>query len=368
MLSILPPGPSLADVGRSAAAAVGVAGFADTLEVGPARHVVVCLIDGLGWSGLRAHPAHAPTMSALSGAPIGAAFPTTTPVGLGSLGTGLLPGGHGLVGAAFWYPETAEVLSPLQWGSHPTPVAVQPEPTVFERVARAGVAVTTAAPGAYADSGLTRAVLRGGSYAPAEDAAARIDVVRRVQSDAGRTFTYVYWPELDREGHEHGVDSVEWRSALGRADDLVAGLIEVLGPGSAMVVTADHGMVDCPPDQRILLESDRRLMADVERISGEPRARHVYVRPGAADDVRDTWQGILGDRAVVKARRDLVDEGWFGEVDPSLAERIGDVMAVACGPYLLASTVDATVSGLLGQHGAVTVEEVLVPALIHRVE
>ncbi len=40
------------------------------------------------------------------------------------------------MGAAFEYPETGELLSPLQWGAHPPPVAVQPEPTVFEKVAR----------------------------------------------------------------------------------------------------------------------------------------------------------------------------------------------------------------------------------------
>ncbi len=359
---------SLADVTPSAAAAVGVPGFTDRLGIGPRRHVVVCLIDGLGWEALQAHVDLAPTLAGMGGGAIDAAFPTTTPVGLGTIGTGLPPGVHGLVGGAFEFPETGEVLSPLQWGSHPTPVAVQPEPTVFEQAARAGVTVSTVAPGAYRESGLTRAVLRGGEYRPAEDLATRLSIVRSVLRGDGPTFTYVYWPELDRVGHESGVGSGEWRHSLGRVERLVRGLAESLVPGSALVVTADHGMVDCPPDEAVAIEADRRLMAGIRRVSGEPRARHLYTLPGAAHDVTQAWAEVLGDRAVVLPRARLVADGYFGEVEPALADRIGDVMAIARGHTLLASTVDPVVSSLLGQHGALTPAELRIPALVHRVD
>ena len=128
----------------------------------------------------------APFMAAAAGAdprPIRAAFPTTTPVGLGTFGTGLPPGAHGLVGASFWLPETDEVLTPLHWGAEPTPVAVQPERTVFERSSAAGIRTCAVSPGAYRESGLTRAVLRGGSYEAAESVAERISIVAAVVSD-----------------------------------------------------------------------------------------------------------------------------------------------------------------------------------------
>jgi hypothetical protein len=104
----------------------------------------------------------------------------------------------------------------------------------------------------------------------------------------------------------------------------------------------------------------------VEAVTGDPRARHVYVRPGAAHDVRDTWRAILGDRVDVYSREQVVASRLMGDVDPALAGRIGDIMAVAGGATVLASRSDATVSGLLGQHGALTDDEVLIPALIHR--
>lgn len=357
---------TLADVGLSAGAAVGVPGMDDRLGLGEARHVVVCLIDGLGWSDLMAHAELAPHVVALTGHQIHAAFPTTTPVGLAALGTGLLAGAHGMVGASFELPDVDEVLTPLHWGHDPLPVAVQPEPTVFERAARAGVRVSTLSPPAYVNSGLTRAVLRGADYVGVVDIPERTAALAEILGSGDRTFTYVYWPELDRVGHEQGPGSALWRDCLVRVDALVEGLLATLVPGSVLVVTADHGMVECPSDLRISLDDDRRLFDGVRRWAGEPRARHVYVERGAAGDVLATWRDILGDRADVMTRADVVSAGLMGPVDPALLERIGDLVALPRGQYMLASSVDATVSALVGQHGGLSPEELLIPALVGR--
>lgn len=366
-----PDGPplTLADVGLAAAAAVGVPGMPDRLGLGEARHVIVCLVDGLGWQGLQDHAELAPHLAGLGGGSILAAFPTTTPVGLASLGTGLLAGGHGMVGASFELPDLDQVLTPLHWGHDPLPVAVQPEPTVFEQAARAGVEVTTLSPPAYAASGLTRAVLRGARYVGVTDIDERVGGLRSIL-DSGRTsFTYVYWPDLDRVGHEQGPGSAPWCAALANVDFLVERLIDALVPGSTLVITSDHGMLECPPDLRIQLEDDPRLSVDVRRWAGEPRARHVYTRPGAAGDVLATWRAVLGDQVDVLTRAEVVESGLMGPVDSvdvALVDRIGDLVALPRGGVMLASTVDATASRLLGQHGGLTTDELLIPALVHR--
>ncbi len=357
---------NLADVATSAAAAVGVAPFTDALGIGPTPHVVVCLIDGLGANLLQRYPAHAPRLSSMSGGPINAVFPTTTPVGLGSFGTGLMPGTHGLVGASFMLPEVDDVLLPLQWGSDPLPVSVQPEPTVFEAVARAGVTMTTVSAAAYRDSGLTRAVLRGGDYRGAEDIDERVEQVCFVHASSSRSFTYVYWSELDRTGHEFGVNSAQWRTALSRADVLIDRIVSSLPRDAVLVVTADHGMVDCPPDDRIHLETNPILMTGVARVAGEPRARHVYTWPGASTDVAAAWREQLGPTVRVIERAELIDEDLLGPIDPALMDRVGDFMAVSTGTTMLASRVDTIVSGLIGQHGALTADEVLIPGLVYR--
>ncbi len=330
-----------------------------------ARHVVVVLIDGLGALQLSDHQALVPTLASLPEAgPLAAPFPATTSTSLASLGTGLPPGMHGVVGSAFLL-DDGTVLTPLSWGSDPNPIATQPEPTVLERCEAAGVRVTSIGPASHRTSGLTRAALRGGSYLGADSAQQRIDavasVLARSRSGERRTLTYVYWPDLDKAGHVHGVDSVAYRVELARVDGLVTGLATCVSGDVALLVTADHGLVDVPDERRIDLERNPRLRDGVRRILGEPRARHVYSQPGRAQDVATTWRRSLGDRATVLLREQAAE--LMGPVDPWYADRVGDVVAIAEQDWALVSDrVDRVVSGLRGQHGGRTPAEVLVPA------
>lgn len=358
-------GLSLADILPSAAAALGVAGFENRFALPPTRHAVVCLIDGLGWHTIAAEPETFPFLSTkLTTDPIASAFPTTTPVGLASLGTGLLAGMHGFVGASFLLPETGHILSPLQWGGDPVPLAVQPEATVFEKARATGISVVTAAPGTYRHSGLTRAALRGADYRACEGIEERVAAVRSILATGARSLTYVYWADVDRTGHEFGLGSPQWRTAASIADELVARLASELVSGSVMVVTSDHGMVNCPDSHHISIETTPGLRDGVLHIAGEPRLRHVYARTGAVDEVLATWKSVLSDRMTVLSRDELIESGALGPVDVGIAERVGDVVAIAEGHWMLTSHSDARVSSLLGQHGSWTPQEMDIPAMV----
>jgi hypothetical protein len=355
-----------------------LAGCAELL-VGPrSRAAVLLLIDGLGARQLRDFATAAPTLAAMQ--PFASVvqdrqvggrtvFPSTTATALASLGTGLDPGEHGLVGTAFWVPEIDQALFPLKWGTEPNPMMIQPEPTVFEAMGRAGVDVVSVGPQAYRASGLTQAALRGGRYLVAESAQERLDVIAEALRVATSTFIYCYWPRLDRVGHEQGVGSPEWLAALTEVDGIAAGILNCLGPDQHLVVTADHGMVNCPPDRRILIEGRPMLVNGVARVLGDPRARHLYVHTGRgtvaglAADVAARWRDELTGVATVATRMEAVEQGWFGRVDPLLADRIGDVVAVCDQDWMLSSRTDPTVSRLVGQHGGMTPDEMQIPIL-----
>ena len=332
-------------------------------EIPNADAVVVCLIDGLGWHQLLEFAAVAPALDVHRGTWLDSVFPTTTAAALASLGTGLAPGGHGLVGATFRLPETGSILHPLHWESDPLPAMVQPEPTMFQMLMAAGVHATTVAPAAYERSGLTQAALRGPQYRSAESVDDRIRAVRDAVRRPGKSVTYVYWPDLDRLGHRHGVGSEAWLSGLAQVDRLVTGLRCALTPRAMLLVTADHGMVNCPPKDRIVIEAHAELLADVTDIAGEPRARHVYVTAGREGAALDRWTSVLGTRARVLSREEIVESGILGVVEPGIDERIGDLVAVPEGTWTLASAVDRQVSALLGQHGGWTAAERAVPLL-----
>lgn len=355
--------PTLADVAASAAACIGVTGVQDRIGLGTAQHAVICLIDGLGWQQLAGSWAEVPTMSAGRAQVLSTVFPSTTPTALASMGTGLLPGAHGLVGAMFWVPEFEQVLAPLQWDKQVHPLAIQPEETVFERAQQQGVQVTSIGPSAYRNSGLTQAALRGGQYRDAADIAGRVREVLACTSRSGTSLTYVYWPELDRVGHEHGVGSPQWVAALQRADGLVAGLVEGLPAGALLMVTSDHGMVNCP--RRVDIDDDPTLRAGVRCLAGEPRVRQVYAEPGQAAQVAARWRDALRGLGQVLTREEVLDSGLVGPAQDWVAERIGDVVAIAESGVAFISAVDPRASGLLGQHGGATDAEMEIPCLVY---
>lgn len=389
---------TLAEVMPSAAAALGVAGFADTLGVArvdePLTAVGVLLVDGLGAELLAAHAADAPTLSALAatGTTITACFPATTAVSITSLGTGLLPGEHGISGYSMGVPPLADpaaepdlVLNTLRWCAHGAtdpvdllaalpPEDVQPRPTVLQRAARAGVAVTTVAPEVQRRSGLTRAALRGGRFQGATalgdlagDLLHGLDVDRSTGRD-GRALCYAYHGDLDMLGHRHGPGSLPWRLQLAVVDRVVASVVERLAPGAVLLVVADHGMVTTDRGGQVDIDTTPALLHGVRRLAGEARVRHVHAAGGAGDDVRDAWRAELGDRAWVLTRDEAVEAGWFGPVVDDLTRgRIGDVVAAARGNATMVRTRnEPRESALVGHHGSLTAAEQRVPLLIAR--
>ena len=361
---------TLADVLPSVASLWRVPGFQDSLDLrdrdpGGAGNlpdaVTVLLVDGLGWRPWQDLRERTPTLAAMTGGRLRTTIPSTTPTALASLGTGMPPGAHGIVGAAFRVPEDDVLLHPLSWTDGPHPLATQPEPTVFERVEAAGVPVLRIGASTYADSGLTRAVLRGGAYAGSDTADAIVDAIGGHRSG----LAYAYLPDLDRTGHVYGVGSPEWREGLLAVEELVTRIIERIDDRHLLVVTADHGMVDCPPAARVSVEALPGF-EHVLTVAGEPRLRHIYVRPGETATLRASWADALGERAFVLDRDEALGLGLFGTMDEHYVGRIGDLVLLARGDTLLVSEVDPVVSGLLGQHGSVTEAEMEIPLLLAR--
>ncbi|HEY4420051.1 MAG TPA: alkaline phosphatase family protein, partial [Pseudonocardia sp.] len=176
---------------------------------------------------------------------------------------------------------------------------------------------------------------------------------------------YGYHADLDFLGHLHGPGTFAWRLQLSQVDRLAALIAEHLPSDAALMVTGDHGMVAV--DRIFDADTDPVLQEGVLLLGGDARSRHVYVRPGAIEDVIATWRSVLGDNAWVVPGDQAVAEGWFGEVVPQLRGRIGDVVAAARGTAaVIRSVAEPVISRLPGQHGSLTVEEQLVPLLVAR--
>lgn len=370
------PGSGLASVLPGALRALGVEDLpegvaAPVWSVDPTRRVVVVLADGLGAQQLARRSGHARTLRDLAtpeGAEgFGCGFPSTTATSLTSLGTGLPPGGHGIVGWQTSY--RGRLFSHLAWKDGPDPHTYQPVPTLLQHAARRDVSMTTVSQQAFSGSGLTRASLRGGGYVGAGTHDERTSGVLQSLMQAGRrgrALVYAYWDEIDKAGHVYGPDSLEWGEAVEVFDTWVAGLLARLPAETTLLVTADHGMIEAPFDQRRDLALEPVLDEGVELLAGEPRAPQAWCRPGAVDDVVATWREELGEEAIVLTREEAVEAGWFGPVREGYDSRIGEVVVAMLGQATVLDSrlLRPEVLRLRGHHGSITGAETAVPLLV----
>ncbi|MCA2208043.1 alkaline phosphatase family protein [Nocardia rosealba] len=369
---------SLADLLPSILACLGVPGEHDRLGLElDVDHVCVLLVDGLGATALDAESAAAPFLSGLPAATLDAGFPSTTATSLTTLGTGLPPGEHGTVGYTFHLPGQDRLFNGLRWqltGDGPKvdaiaefpPERIQPHRTTFERATAAGIAAVQVAPSYQDGSGLTRAGWRGGGFRTAFSVGDLVDGVLTALGSAPKSLVYTYHSDLDTTGHARGPQTRAWRFELANVDRIAAELAGNLPPRSALIVTADHGMV--PLVHRIDFDTHPHLSEGVRALGGEPRARHVYTEAGATESVADTWTGTLGDEFVVRTKAQVIEAGWFGpRVHPEVAARIGDLVVVATGTSgVIRSGAEPLQSQMPGHHGSLTADELLVPLRIHR--
>jgi hypothetical protein len=353
---------SLAELGPSVLAALGVPGETNVLGLPALPRACVLLVDGLGWELLRAHPDAAPYLSSLQGRPLTAGFPSTTATSLASLGTGRPPGGHGMFGYQVAVPGEGRLHNCLRWSDGIDPLTWQPARTVFDRAVAAGVATSHVSARAFEHSGLTRSVYRGARYLPADALGPLVARAEQAVRESERAFVTVYHGDLDATGHIHGSRSAAWRHHLAFVDLLARRLAEAMPPDAAFYVTADHGMTD--PTDRVDVDAEPALREGVALLGGEARAQHVYAEAGAAPDVLAVWRERFAGQAWVLTREEAIAEGLFGPVSAPLAPRIGDVVAV---PYadvaIVATEAEPIESTLIGMHGSLVAAEQLVPLL-----
>lgn len=356
----------LAQLSNSIFASLGVHGLTDELSLGesPSGRECFVLIDGMGQDALDKYSSHFPIFSQFINRPsLSSYFPSTTAVSLSSIGTGVLPGVHGMLGYTVRVPRSGEpgrLLNSLKWDERVDPVMWQSTKTLFERAAEQGINVTHVAAKRYEGTGFTQAALRGATYLGANQIADIADGAARSLKNTP-SYAYVYINHLDAAGHDEGVGSEKWFAACLSIEELLKTLLAKLPRGTRIWVTSDHGMINV--EEKFVIGQGNSLMDNVTLLGGEPRARHIYVREGSDADTAEQWRKVLGDRADIYTRTEAITAGLFG-VDVSLDsnERMGDVIAIAKGGTIL---IDPTripqESSMVGHHGGLEIAETAIP-------
>ena len=362
---------NLAALSNSIFSSLHVTGAINELGIAenPGSRECLLLIDGMGADLIAKYGSDFPIFKELNSLTnLDSHFPSTTATNLSSLGTGTLPGVHGMLGYTVRVPRSGEpgrLLNSLKWDERVDPVIWQSVPTLFERAAAQGICVSHIAAKRYEGSGFTQAALRGAQYLGAN----QIEDIIQSTVEAmkpGSSFSYVYINHLDSAGHDEGVGSEKWLIALATVSELITGLRNRLPAGTRLWVTADHGMINV--GEKIILGQDNNLMNNVTLVGGEPRARHIYLREGATAETVEMWRETLGAKADVFSRDEVIAAELFGpQVSLDSSERMGDLIAIAKGEMIL---VDPTrikeESKMVGHHGGLEEREVAIPLLTNQ--
>ncbi len=341
-----------------------------------ARRVVLLLIDGLGQrllerrgSGILARHHHAVLTSV---------FPTTTASAITTLLTGQAPQQHGVTGWFTYLRELGAVWTVLPFKPRALPgewelVDLPAGEVLGLKPFSASLAVQShiVSPQRIIDSSYSRATSGTSIRHAYETLEEYFDTVAALLADPDPRprFIYAYWPDLDAEAHRYGAASVEVAALLEHLETAFAAFLKrVQGSDALILLTADHGMIDTTPEQRLQLADHPELAECLALpLCGEPRAVFCYLRPGAEDRFLAYIERHLAHACHCVPAARLIQQGYFGlgPPHPRLHERVGDYVLLMKDGYILKDQIFGERPFTpVGIHGGLSAEEIQVPLIL----
>ncbi len=344
--------------------------------IGEVRHYVFVLVDGLGMmlqdryppgGFFAAHLAHT----------LYSVFPSTTTVALTSLATAEWPAQHGLPGWWTYFPRHDRVLAPIRWMERGTNTAGEEfGMTVSPEIAAAPISGEFASRSAI----VFPHDIRGGAYSSWAHGSSPARYYRRVgaiprlvrspiRHARDATHTYVYIPSVDALCHRAGVASDAVTEEVARVDRTLLRLRKKLPPAVRIIVTADHGLVDVPPERRLTLPSTDPLMEHLRcGPTGEPRTPVFHLKPGHEGAFRRDFAGHpAAEFFTLHTPAELHASGLLGktEMSATAVANWGDVVGLSSQPVVLEYTAENHKSvGFTGFHGGLLPDEIRVPLFL----
>lgn len=315
-------------------------------ELRPTRHIVLLLIDGLGFDFLLRQPPTGNLRRHLRGR-LDSVFPTTTAAAVTAVTTGLAPQQHAITGWFMWLRELGMVTSILPFRSRAggldlerAGLSVRSLLGASSVFAEMNCSTAVLSPARIVDSAFSQATsgpARRIGYHDLDDLFARLTAL--ITPADGPRFVYAYWPEFDALAHMKGVSGTEAQEHFHILDRAFGDFLDrSAGTDTCVLVTADHGFIDTGPEHYVHLADHPDLAACLSLpLCGEPRAAYCYVRPDRVNAFERYVGEVLQPYCDCVAAGELIEHGFFGlgPPHPQLAARVGDYVLLMKDRYVI---------------------------------
>jgi len=350
------------------------------------ERVSVVLVDGLGFEQLMAvkgKESLALFDAAASGVlkPITTVSPSTTTTAMASVSTASPPVAHGLLGYRLYLKEFACManmikFAPVFGGTGFESRGVDPRSfltatTVYQRLTAKGIPAMALTRKDYLGSALSKMIHAGAEVRGYASASDLVVPLRRFLESRKRGFVFAYWDLLDSLAHRYGALTPEYLAELSLLDHaLDREVFSKKGDGKTLLLlTADHGHINVPTENRINLQGHPDLVNDLLLPpAGEPRYAYLYPKPGRAAAVREYLAKEFRGKAAVFTAAEALKRGYFGPGvrHPAALDRLGEVHLTPTQDHAFLFPFPGEKSELIGRHGGFSTAEMLVPLLAVR--
>ena len=341
-----------------------VLGESNPLNLSKKRSVCVILIDGLGSHNLKSSGAHAGFLNSRTSLPASCYFPATTATSIVSFSTGVPPWENRFIGYQIFERKTQTKRNLLTgWESSRSAFEFQTIQTISEKAIENSVEFHTVAPAAYQDSGFTAATMRGSEFHGTKSLAERFEITKKLLADPKQKLVYLYIPELDQLAHAKGWQSQSWLSKLEDVDGEISGIALNLNKNSALLVTADHGVIDVTQANHLYI--DQHIEKDeLLDVGGDTRALYLYLSdPSETSKQVEKLQLALGESCYVIKPEALIEAGYWSQgMD---RDSVPDILILAKKEFALYHRDFAKKKSLemIGHHGSITQQEMGIPLI-----
>ncbi|NIS80437.1 MAG: hypothetical protein GTO14_09585 [Anaerolineales bacterium] len=315
--------------------------------------------------------------------------PSTTCTALTTLWTGRSPSEHGILGYELFLREYGLVAnmithSPMVFDGSAgllyragfRPESALPVPTLGPQLKDAGITAHGFLANSIRHSGLSRMHYEGvnvhGFGAPS-------DLWIGVRELAGtpierRRLIWVYYGGVDGLSHRFGPDSEQARAEFttflrAMNDHFISSTLGASKEQTLLLIISDHGQISTPLDPQYEVRNHPALARRLHILpTGENRLSFLYPQPGQVEAVREYFEDTWPKKFSLFPSETLLKAGLFGPGIPAGATpgRLGDLAAVSHeDAYLWWAFKE---NPLIGRHGGLSPDEMLVPLLAARLD